>query len=302
MVALADVLVHVCDESVSGHALEMACLLSRQHRARLTAVLVAEPVHAGLGLSPETAALALQVEETQRRSMLALGERLVQHVQQRHGLVIDIRQARGDTVEVLLTEGRAADVLITSQPSAGAEWTGLSNAQAARLLVGSSCPVLTVPSIGWRQGSTSATPGGVMGKVLVAWSDASESARAVRDALPLLQAAQVVELCSFSGAEPLEMERRQASLDRLVSHLAQHGVAATKTILHRSETSMSERMSPGWVPDVSIAQALLSHAADRDADLIVMGGYGHSRLREWVLGGVTRSMLQTMTVPVLMSH
>ena len=73
-------------------------------------------------------------------------------------------------------------------------------------------------------------------------------------------------------------------------------------MLSQAEASAGERMRRGGVPDVAVAEALLSHAADMHADFIVMGGYGHSRLWELVLGGVTRTMLETMTVPVLMSH
>jgi nucleotide-binding universal stress UspA family protein len=73
-------------------------------------------------------------------------------------------------------------------------------------------------------------------------------------------------------------------------------------VLSQGKHSIGERMRLGWIPDVDAAQALLSHAADLDADFIVMGSYGHSRLRELVLGGVTRTMLDTMTVPLLMSH
>jgi nucleotide-binding universal stress UspA family protein len=301
MADLADVLVHVGDESVAGHALELACLLAKKRDARLSAVLVVEPVHSGLGLSPESAALAFQVQDAQHQAWIALGERLVVEVRQQHDLNLDIRLLHGDTVEALHTQTRAADLLITSQADPSA-LGGLSTAQAARLLMGSACPVLTVPSIGWQDSGSTLPDEGVLNTVLVAWSDTRESARAVRDALPLLRAAGMVEVCSFAGSGSTDLDRLQASLDRLISHLQQHGVVASKSILHASAPSVSERMTPGWVPDVSVAQALLSHAADMGAQLIVMGGYGHSRLREFVLGGVTRSMLQTMSVPVLMSH
>jgi nucleotide-binding universal stress UspA family protein len=80
----------------------------------------------------------------------------------------------------------------------------------------------------------------------------------------------------------------QAAAETLVQHLAQHGIKADMKTLTRG--------------DVDVANTLLSYAADGDADLIVMGGYGHSRLREIVLGGTTRTILQTMTIPVLMAH
>lgn len=137
---------------------------------------------------------------------------------------------------------------------------------------------------------------------MVAWSDTRESARAVRDALPLLARAAYVELVSFSNGDQAHVALQQASIKRVAAYLGQHGVHAVTTVLTQGEPSLGERMRRGWAPDVAVAEALLSHAADVNADFIVMGGYGHSRLWELVLGGVTRTMLEAMTVPVLMSH
>ena len=96
--------------------------------------------------------------------------------------------------------------------------------------------------------------------------------------------------------------RAAASLQQVAYYLERHGVQATTTVLSHVEPSIGERMRRGWVPDVAVAEALPSHAAYMHADFIVMEGYGHSRLWELVLGGVTRTMLDTMTVPLLMSH
>lgn len=131
-------------------------------------------------------------------------------------------------------------------------------------------------------------------------------ARALRDALPLLARASHVELVSFAHADRDDPSTHRTSLERVVEFLARHGVRAKATLLSHAEPSLGERMTRGTIPDVAVAvaEALLSHAADVQADFIVMGGYGHSRLWELVLGGVTRTMLETMTVPVpeLMSH
>jgi nucleotide-binding universal stress UspA family protein len=91
-------------------------------------------------------------------------------------------------------------------------------------------------------------------------------------------------------------------LDAVAAHLQRHGVTANCTVRLTREPSLGERMRRPWTPDAPVAEALLSHAADSDADLIVMGGYGHPRAWELVLGGVTRTLLKSMTVPVLMSH
>jgi nucleotide-binding universal stress UspA family protein len=298
MTAMRDLVVHVNDEVVSSHAVDLAAALAAELGARLTAVLVAAPVSAGVGLSAETASLAQQLVQAQRAALLGIGERLASGVRQRHDVAVELRVADGDPVDALEAHARTADLLITAQRDpAGAG--GLSTGPAARLLVGAACPVLTVPHIGWGAGSAQQP---ILGRALVAWAETRESARALRDALPLLARATEVELVSFADAGRTDAPSRQASLQRVADYLGRHGVQATMTVLSQAEPSVGERMRRGWVPDVAVAEALLSHAADTHVDFIVMGGYGHSRLWELALGGVTRTMLETMTVPVLMSH
>ena len=301
MTAVRVLVVHVNDEAVSSHAVDLAAALAAQWSARLTAVLVAAPVNAGVGLSAETASLAQQLMQSQRAELLGIGERLASGARQRHGVAVELRVADGDPVDALQAHARTADLLVISQRvPAGAG--GLSTGQAARLLVGAACPVLTVPHIGWGDSGAVPLQQPILGRALVAWSDTRESARALRDALPLLARATQVELVSFANADRVVGPSRQASLQQVADYLGRHGVQAKTTVLSQGAPSVGERMRLGWVPDVTVAEALLSHAADTHADFIVMGGYGHSRLWELVLGGVTRTMLETMTVPVLMSH
>jgi len=122
-------------------------------------------------------------------------------------------------------------------------------------------------------------------QVMVCWDGGASAARAVGDAMPLLKRARNIELVIVAGdrAKPTEIDG--ADIGR---HLARHGLKVAV-----------ERIPGG---DIDVGEALLSRAADFDADFMVMGGYGHSRLREFVLGGATRSILRSMTVPVLMSH
>lgn len=124
-------------------------------------------------------------------------------------------------------------------------------------------------------------------RVLVAWDGTREATRAAHDALPLLDKAEAVTVITVRTSEA-GFERDGPSLDRMVRHLQRHGIPAR-----------SEEMLRG---DIPIADVLLSRAADLDADLIVAGAYHHSRLREALLGGVSRGLLDHMTVPVLMSH
>ena len=114
----------------------------------------------------------------------------------------------------------------------------------------------------------------------------------------MLQRATAVEVLRFGSLEPGAEE----PLDAVAAYLRAHGVSATCSVRPVREISFSERMLTPTVVDASIAELLLSHAADMGATLIVMGGYGHTRAYELVLGGVTRTMRGSMTVSVLMSH
>jgi nucleotide-binding universal stress UspA family protein len=140
-------------------------------------------------------------------------------------------------------------------------------------------PVLVVPYAG-----TFKTVGK---RSLVAWDGTREANRALNDALPLLADAQAVTVM-FVGANEQDLEQHWPALERIVGHLQGHGVNATA----------EETMRGG----LAISDILLSRAADLVADLIVMGGYHHSQLREALIGGVSRELLEHMTVPVLMSH
>ena len=122
-------------------------------------------------------------------------------------------------------------------------------------------------------------------RAMVCWDGSRPAARAIGDAMPLLAKAGKVEIVSIADEPGKQDKIEGADMGR---HLARHGLKVEV-----------ERIPAG---DVDVADALLSHAADSGADIMVMGGYGHSRLREFVLGGVTRSILGSMTVPVFMSH
>jgi len=122
-------------------------------------------------------------------------------------------------------------------------------------------------------------------RVMVCWDGSRAATRAIADAMPLLERAGQVELV-IAGKE--RGKRDEIPGADMGQHLARHGL-----------TVDVKRVSGG---DIDVADALLSHAADATIDFVVMGGYGHSRLREFVLGGVTRSILRAMTAPTLLSH
>ena len=121
--------------------------------------------------------------------------------------------------------------------------------------------------------------------VMICWDGSRAAARAVADAIPILGKGSRVEIVIITNERGKQYDIEGADIGQ---HLARHGF------------KVEVRRLPGG--DIDVADALLSHAADSSTDFMVMGGYGHSRLREFVLGGVTRSILQSMTVPVLLSH
>jgi nucleotide-binding universal stress UspA family protein len=123
-------------------------------------------------------------------------------------------------------------------------------------------------------------------KVLVAWNASAESTRAVTGAIPFLKCASTVEVAIFNSAAQSDAHGAQPGAD-IALYLARHDI---KVEVIQQTT------------DSNIGNALLSLAADASSDLIVMGGYGHTRFREILLGGATRTILESMTIPILMSH
>jgi nucleotide-binding universal stress UspA family protein len=144
-------------------------------------------------------------------------------------------------------------------------------------LFGSGRPVVVVPYI-QKQGMS-------LEHVMICWDGSRPAARAIADSLPFLMRAKSVDIVVVTGERDKSGEITGANMSR---HLARHGV-----------TVEIKRVA---ADNVDVQSAILAHAADSGADFMVLGGFGHSRLREFILGGVTRSILASMPVPVLMSH
>ena len=189
---------------------------------------------------------------------------------------VEWRAPAGAMVDAAILAARCTDLVILSQddPAAGGR-----NAFATNVVLGCGRPTLVVPYIG--------APADFGERILVAWDGGREAARAVGDALPLLARARHVDVIAVDSDTDEDVEER-LSVARLAQWLAAHGVTADVDRQHAG--------------DVGTGEWLLSRAADLSADLLVMGGYAHARLRELVVGGVTRTMLRSMTIPVLLSH
>ena len=192
-------------------------------------------------------------------------------------LTCERRLVDDDSAGALAMQSRYADLVVVSQDDRADPAAHLSVRLAEYVMLNSARPVLVVPYAGRFE---------TLGEnVLVAWDASMEATRAVTNAIPLLKRARHVTIAVFNP-NPLDEHGEQPGAD-IALYLARHGV--------NIEVSLQET-------GIDIGNAMLSMAADRSCDLIVMGGYGHARLREVLLGGVTETLLRTMTVPVLMSH
>ena len=185
----------------------------------------------------------------------------------------------GRAIDAGILHARYADLCILGQPRSDDPHSAFANDLVHAVLMQAGRPALVVP-----YANAVVTVGE---RVLVAWKETRESARAVADAIPFLERAREVVVVSISAAGEESVREKLADAD-IAGWLARHGVPATV----RHEVA----------EDVDAGSLLLSRAADFGADLIVMGAYSRPRLSEMVLGGVTRLMLESTTVPVLMSH
>jgi nucleotide-binding universal stress UspA family protein len=185
----------------------------------------------------------------------------------------------GDLAALVTERARYADLAVLGQADAAHPFSDALAKLPETVMLGSGRPVLIVPYAGRidRVGT----------RVFVAWSGTREAARAVADAIPMLRDASAVTIASIGSLPGAEHNEGRLVAD-VARHLAQHGIRA--------------RTEHFTVPDIETGEVILSRAADLDCDLIVMGGYGHSRTRELILGGVTRTILRYMTMPVIMSH
>ncbi|MRW89726.1 universal stress protein [Duganella sp. FT80W] len=190
------------------------------------------------------------------------------------------RSSDDDAETGLVLQARYADLVVLSQNDpdlSGPDWLPKL---PEHICLHSGRPVLLVPYAGHYAR--------IDQHALVAWDGSRAATRAVTDALPLLRRSQRVTLAVFNAQPHNGVHGEQPGAD-IALYLARHGV----------KVEVSQQTTP---PELDIGNALLSLAADLGVDLLVMGAYGHQRWREIVLGGVTRRVLQSMTVPVLMAH
>jgi len=271
---LRDIVVQIDEGHAAPGLLAYAAGFARMTGARLAAVLTQTPPRLPGSVRIEIGDILLAAwrKHAAETAKAAVARIAVAGIAE--GIEIECRVVEGYPEETLMTHARHADLTILGQ--AAGEGADARTRTIEALLFGSGRPILLVPAAGTYEAK--------LGHVLCAWNGSREAARAVADAMPLLRAAEHVTALS---ADPPGAATRLPGAD-IALHLARHGVKASS--------------SATYAGDLTVGDAILNRAADLGADLLVMGGYGHSRTREAIFGGATRHVLDHMTLPVLMSH
>jgi nucleotide-binding universal stress UspA family protein len=275
---VAQLLVHVDPSPGATLRLNVACQLAQRLGASVTALYAASPhyvdVPYGPSVSIDLAAVMREIDDDQ----LARARAAFDAAQASAPVRAAWAEIQDDPViGSFAQQALYADWLVLGQQGkAGDQEAHVPGDFVESVVVASGKPALVLPLFG--------QPAPIGDKVVIAWKPTREAARAVAAALPLLQGAKNVHVVSWATPEdPV----RGARLD-LAGYLKLHGVSAT--------------WHPQGAETKDLGEMLLSRAFDLQADLLVMGCYGHSRAREWVLGGVSRTIMDSMTLPVLLSH
>ena len=275
---MKDLHVHVDNDAVCDKRLLAAKELAERLGAHLTGVYARRvfpfPVYGAMPTSADVVDIYYTIQDNQES---AAHRTFDQHIGQDDPKV-SWRVITGSVTGVIANEARYSDLLILGQPDPD-DKVSLNKGLADQIIFSAGRPCLMIPHTGAASG---------FGKdPLIAWDGSREAARAVHDALSLLQLAGKVTVLTVQP-EKISEDLGDLPGAMIAEHLARHDIAVEVKVLN------------GKVPDTS--EAIMSYVHENGHDLIVMGAYGHSRLREIVLGGVTRHIMAHMEVPVLMSH
>lgn len=279
---LKDLLVPLTNTAGDANAVAVAAALAARHDAHLAVLEIVNlpvPAPSPWGLLPDLA--MNEVYNTLRakaeRDAAGWRERLA-----REAISSEVRVSESLFVEPPRTaalHGRYSDLTVMTASGDDARDAPVIHAFFTALLLETGRPLLVVPP--------RATARGPAGHVVVAWRPTRDATRALHDALPLLREARSVDVLEIDPPAGDKGDGAQPGAD-IATHLARHGLQV-RVVVHA-------------LAGETVARALINHAQQSGAELMVAGGYGHSRFREWVLGGATRELLHLAPMPVLFSH
>lgn len=275
------ILVHVDNSSNLTPRIELACRIAMQEDAHLVGAAttgVSQFIYQSAAVDLRGDYITGYIESLRQRA--AVGLKRFDTITRQVGVQsVEQRLIDDENAGAISLQARYSDLVVLGQIDPAEPSAFVNSDFPEFVILHSGCPVLVVPYAGKFDnfGET----------VLIAWDGSIQAKRAMHDAIPLLQRAAQVEIAVFNPAEQADRHGAQPGADAAL-FLARHGI----------NVNVRERN----VPHEEIGTALLSHVADIGAGMLVMGCFGHSRLREILLDGVSRTILSSMTVPVFMSH
>jgi nucleotide-binding universal stress UspA family protein len=276
-VSYKTILVHLDAGKRRRKRLDLAFNLAEKYDAHLIGLFALEALVPPI--APEAAPILIEQMMKQRAAACQAAEQEFREKlsKEQYSGKSEWRETLGDGFATLRLQALYADLVVAGQPDPDGD--GVPTWFSHDLVMSTGRPVLYVPFAGRFDDCGR--------RALVCWNASREAARAVRDSVPFLQTSKGAEVVTFGPEKALRAGDALPDPD-MGAYLARHGARVT--------------VASQPVADVDIGNAILSRAADNEADLIVMGAYSHARLRELVLGGTTRLIFESMTVPTLMSH
>jgi nucleotide-binding universal stress UspA family protein len=274
-----DILVVIGSAASVARRITPAAAIARRFSARLTGLyatgLPASTAYGNVSGWRQIAAAYIAAQRAEAtRAEMAFRQELA-----RCQLAGDWLYREADLTRGIADAARLYDLVVLGQADPAAEGDRLAALRPEEIVLDCGRPVLLVPLAG--------AFADIGRHALVAWNGGREATRALHDAMPLLRVAEAVTVIE---------------IDRTASEAGETGLAAADIVAFLKRRGIKARSESAVSGDVSVPDLLLSRAADLAADVIVMGAYGRSRLSEYMLGGVSRSVFQRMTVPVLMAH
>jgi nucleotide-binding universal stress UspA family protein len=275
------ILVHVPLGSAQSQV-ELAARLAKEFKAHLTGICsLTEPAMLRFTLqNPFIHPEGPKIEDLikQESEQAAAAEKRFNSIAEEAGISHSWLTGEGEAADLIIHACRLQDLAVVEQSEDPSDLSDLLRGPAVQLAL-SGHPALIVPR-SWRSSEFG-------NRALVAWNGSAQSASAVRKSLALLRRTDHVTVLLGHSRAAFPPALRVTPLD-LLAYLRHEGITAEAADI--------------GVPDADAGKALLKGAQDDKADLIVMGAFGHSRFREWILGGATRQVLEEMTVPVFMAH
>lgn len=276
------ILVHVDESSHLKTRVAVAARIALEENAHLTGIAmtgISRFLRDTVAIGADDPAIVPYLEALRQRARRVLQS--FEEIARQAGVgSVESQMADDDTAAEVALRARFCDLAVIGQTDPQERLPGVAPGTPEYIVMNSRSPCLLVPY----SGDLKSLPE----RVLIAWNASAEAMSAVRGALPLLKRARMVDVAIFNPGRRTDLYGMEPGAD-IALYLARHDV---KVNVIKEEVG----------DEAFVGNALLSLAADQDSDMLVMGCYGHSRVREILLGGVTRTLLDSMTVPVLMAH